>query len=110
MKLSYVESTPMKKLGGWGVLLLTRFPTRESVLRSPLRRATKDLPSHPTRMLILSERSESKNLSLLPTNAMPLQVALLQLLSSYLQPLICGIIPRAWCCALQLSAREVYGD
>jgi 3-oxoacid CoA-transferase subunit A len=49
-----------EKHRGVGVLLLTRFPMRESVLRSI---ATKDLSKHPTRMLILSEPSESKDLS-----------------------------------------------
>src|SRR5258708_30409117 len=49
-----------EKHRGEGVLLLTRFPMRESVLRSI---ATKDLSTHPMRMRILSERSESKDLS-----------------------------------------------
>ncbi len=47
--------------------MLTRFPTRESVLRSI---ATKDLSSHPMRMRILSESAaadESKDLSSHPT-------------------------------------------
>src|SRR6266849_9058307 len=49
-----------EKHRGVGVLLLTSYPARIAVLRSI---ATKDLSSHPMRMLILSERSESKDLS-----------------------------------------------
>jgi hypothetical protein len=47
-----------EKHRGVGVLLLTRFPMRESVLRSI---ATKDLSWNPMRMRILRERSESKD-------------------------------------------------
>jgi hypothetical protein len=45
-----------EKHRGEGVLWLTRFPIRESVLRSI---ATKDLSSYPMRMLIPSECCES---------------------------------------------------
>src|SRR5258708_39794438 len=66
-ELKTVWNQHLQKTGGRGVLLLTGFPTRESVLRSI---ATKDLSSHPMRMRILSESAaadESKNLSSHPT-------------------------------------------
>jgi hypothetical protein len=49
-----------RKTGGRGVLLLTAQPTRLRILR---RQSTKDLFPHPTRMVLPSERGESRDLS-----------------------------------------------
>jgi hypothetical protein len=62
--LTPLVATLPKNRGGWGVLLLTRFPIRKSVLRSS---ATKDLSSQPTKAVCLERPSGGRDLSSGPT-------------------------------------------